>query len=97
VAELGTDGGKPAELPLHRQRRLRQARSAQGKAEAAATNNHGTYYDLLESTVAVYIGQSSLAKTVVNAAKKARGLQDVRRVQRPVPARVPVRWRPTTR
>jgi hypothetical protein len=46
--------------------------SAQGKAEAAAKNNHGTFYDVLESTIAVYIGQSSLAKSVVTAAKKAR-------------------------
>jgi hypothetical protein len=46
--------------------------SGQGKAEAAATNNHGTYYDVLESTVAVYLGQQSLAKTVVTASKKAR-------------------------
>jgi hypothetical protein len=46
--------------------------SAQGKAEAAAKNNHGTFYDVLESTIALYIGQSSLATTVVNAAKKKR-------------------------
>ncbi|OLB78805.1 MAG: hypothetical protein AUI14_12045 [Actinobacteria bacterium 13_2_20CM_2_71_6] len=46
--------------------------SPQGTDETAAKNNHGTYKDLLDSSIAFYIGQTSLAKSIVNGAKAGR-------------------------
>ncbi len=36
-----------------------------GKAEAAATNNHGTWYDFQVAAYAVYTGQADLAKKLI--------------------------------
>ncbi|NBW11161.1 MAG: alginate lyase [Caulobacteraceae bacterium] len=41
------------------------ATSQIGRAEKAATNNHGVYYDLLISEFALYAGMDDVAKTVI--------------------------------
>lgn len=41
------------------------ATSPIGRAEKAATNNHGVYYDLLISEFALYAGMDDVAKTVI--------------------------------
>jgi hypothetical protein len=46
--------------------------SPQGTAETAAANNHGTYKDLLDASIAVYIGQTSLAQSIVSGARATR-------------------------
>jgi hypothetical protein len=46
--------------------------SPQGMAETAAANNHGTYKDLMDSSIAVYIGQTALAQGIVSGARAAR-------------------------
>jgi hypothetical protein len=46
--------------------------SPQGMAESAAANNHGTYKDLMDSSIAVYTGQVALAQSIVSGARTAR-------------------------
>jgi hypothetical protein len=41
-----------------------------GKDEMDARNNHGTYYDALRLSIALFIDSSSLAKTIVASATK---------------------------
>ena len=43
--------------------------SKNGKEEAAAFNNHGTYYDLQAVTFALYTGQKEIAQKIVEEAK----------------------------
>jgi hypothetical protein len=43
-----------------------------GKAEAAATNNHGSWYDALLASLYLFTGDDAAAKSVVNAAKQKR-------------------------
>ncbi|GAB3881790.1 alginate lyase family protein [Kibdelosporangium lantanae] len=46
--------------------------SKNGKEEAAQTNNHGTFYDMMCAAIALYTGKSSTAKDIVDKAKKSR-------------------------
>jgi hypothetical protein len=46
--------------------------SDNGKAEAAAKNNHGTYYDAQVATFALFVGDSSFAKQVLSTARTKR-------------------------
>jgi hypothetical protein len=46
--------------------------SAIGKAEMNGANNHGTWYDVLESSIHLYVGDAAAAKTVVNGSKSKR-------------------------
>ncbi len=46
--------------------------SPQGTAETAAPNHHGTYKDLLDASIALYVGQTALAASIVGGAKQAR-------------------------
>ena len=46
--------------------------SKNGKEEAAAFNNHGTYYDLQAVTFALYTGQKEIAQKIVEEAKVKR-------------------------
>src|SRR6185369_9018188 len=46
--------------------------SKNGKEEAAAKNNHGTYYDVQVVSFALFVGQDSLARTIVETAKQKR-------------------------
>jgi hypothetical protein len=46
--------------------------SPNGKAEAAATNNHGTWYDVQATTYMLFVGDEAGAKQVVEAAKMKR-------------------------
>lgn len=46
--------------------------SANGKAEAAATNNHGSFYDMMTAALALDTGQKSLAKNIVTTAETKR-------------------------
>jgi hypothetical protein len=46
--------------------------SKNGKEEAAALNNHGTYYDLQAVTFALYAGQKEIARRIVEEAKEKR-------------------------
>jgi hypothetical protein len=46
--------------------------SPQGIDETAAANNHGTYKDLLDSSIAVYIGQTATARDIAGHARTAR-------------------------
>jgi hypothetical protein len=43
-----------------------------GKAEAAARNNHGTFYDATLTTLALYVGDRELAKKVLEESKTKR-------------------------
>jgi hypothetical protein len=43
-----------------------------GKAEAAATNNHGTWYDVQMTTYLLFVGDEAGAKQVAEAAKTKR-------------------------
>jgi hypothetical protein len=43
-----------------------------GKAEAAASNNHGTWYDVTLGSLYLFTGNEEAAKTLVNAAKQKR-------------------------
>jgi len=46
--------------------------SKNGTDEAKATNNHGTFYDLLTAATASYAGQKDLARQIVRDSGKAR-------------------------
>lgn len=46
--------------------------SANGAQEDAQTNNHGTFYDMMSAALALYTGQRSLAKTIVQGAETNR-------------------------
>jgi hypothetical protein len=46
--------------------------SRNGKDEAAAKNNHGTYYDLQVTSFALFLDQSALAKQILEQAKHKR-------------------------
>jgi hypothetical protein len=46
--------------------------SPQGKLELAATNNHGSYIDMQDATMALYIGDKTLAKSIVTSAETNR-------------------------
>jgi hypothetical protein len=46
--------------------------SANGKAEAAAKNNHGTYYDVQVTTFAMFVGDTEFAKQVLRSARTKR-------------------------
>jgi hypothetical protein len=46
--------------------------SKPGRAEAAAKNNHGTYYDLQVISFALFLGNTNLATQVAQAAREKR-------------------------
>lgn len=46
--------------------------SGVGKAEAAATNNHGTWYDALLASLYLFTGDQTAARNLVNGAKAKR-------------------------
>ncbi|OLB76470.1 MAG: hypothetical protein AUI14_18710 [Actinobacteria bacterium 13_2_20CM_2_71_6] len=46
--------------------------SSIGKAESKATNNHGTFKDLQDSVVALYIGDTATAKTLISSVRTNR-------------------------
>ena len=46
--------------------------SKNGKDEAAAKNNHGTYYDLQMTSFALFLDRAALAKQILEQAKQKR-------------------------
>ncbi|GAA0630778.1 alginate lyase family protein [Kutzneria viridogrisea] len=46
--------------------------SPQAKAELAATNNHGSFIDMQNATIALYVGRTSTAKVIVQDARTKR-------------------------
>jgi hypothetical protein len=44
--------------------------SKNGRDEAAASNNHGTYYDVQVTHFALFVGQTNLARSIVEEAKR---------------------------
>ncbi|HEY4022878.1 MAG TPA: alginate lyase family protein [Pseudonocardiaceae bacterium] len=46
--------------------------SKNGSDEAAATNNHGSFYDMLTAATALFAGQTSVAKSLVQHAETKR-------------------------
>jgi hypothetical protein len=46
--------------------------SAIGKAESKATNNHGTFKDLQDAVIALYLGDTATAKTLIGNARAGR-------------------------
>lgn len=46
--------------------------SANGKDEAAAENNHGSIYDVQVTTIAIFVGNNELAKTILEKVGKKR-------------------------
>jgi hypothetical protein len=49
---------------------MRESRN--GRNEAAAKNNHGTYYDLQVASYALFLNETSLARTILEQAKQTR-------------------------
>ena len=47
-------------------------RSTNGRAEAGALNNHGTYYDLQVASYALFLGRDALARDVIDAVRAKR-------------------------
>lgn len=46
--------------------------SGHGRAEAAAKNNHGTYFDVQAASFALFIGRTALARQILEAARDTR-------------------------
>lgn len=46
--------------------------SANGKAEAAAKNNHGSFYDGQVASIALFLGDDALARSILETAKRKR-------------------------
>jgi hypothetical protein len=46
--------------------------SKHGRDEAAAKNNHGTYYDLQAASFALFVGKRQLARRILSAAQRKR-------------------------
>jgi hypothetical protein len=46
--------------------------SSLGKKETAATNNHGSWKDLQDAAIALYVGQTSLATSIASGAESKR-------------------------
>jgi hypothetical protein len=46
--------------------------NSNGASEAAQTNNHGTFYDMMSAALALYTGQRGLARTIVQGAETNR-------------------------
>jgi alginate lyase len=52
--------------------------SKNGKEEAAAKNNHGTWYDVQVTALAVFTGQNDVARRIVEQAKQKRIAAQIR-------------------
>ena len=46
--------------------------SKNGKDESAATNNHGTFYDVQTASFALFVGKPELARSILETAKQKR-------------------------
>jgi hypothetical protein len=46
--------------------------SKNGQEEAAAQNNHGTYYDMQAASYALFVGKNEVAKSILETAKQKR-------------------------
>lgn len=52
--------------------------SPNGRAEAAAKNNHGSWYDQQLAAIAIYLGDTELARRVIETAKSKRIAYQIR-------------------